>query len=148
MLKYASLVERTLIFVLTIVRYSPSAYNIDLNSAEVFRNPVSLLSYKRDSYFGFSVALYVGANESVLLVGAPRANSSELQFVTEPGTVFQCKINDVQNGCKEWPIDKTENGPRKEVMSQIKDNAWIGATIAVQNKTEARVVVCYQFIFQ
>jgi len=101
-------------------------------------------SSERGSYFGFSVALYVGVNESLLLVGAPRANSSELPYVMEPGTVFKCAMNGV---CKEWVMDTTGNGPhpRERFINQIKDNAWIGATIAVQNKTEARVMVHYCF---
>lgn len=141
---HASLAAWALIFVLTIVRYNPSAYNIDLRSAKVFRDSASVSSERR-SYFGFSVALYVGVNESLLLVGAPRANSSKLQFVMEPGTVFQCKINGT---CTEWLIDKTENGLRPYMkINQIKDNAWIGATIAVQNKTEARIMVCYHSFF-
>ncbi|XP_011872800.1 PREDICTED: integrin alpha pat-2-like [Vollenhovia emeryi] len=129
-----------LIFVLAILQRNPSAYNINSLDAEVFRDPMRVPG-ERGSYFGFSVALYVGANESLLLVGAPRANSSELPYVTEPGTVFKCAMNGV---CKEWVMDKTGNGPRprERFVNQIKDNAWIGATIAVQNKTVARVMVC------
>lgn len=123
-----------------IPQHNPSAYNINSHNAEIFGKPVHVPG-GRATYFGFSVALYVGANESSLLVGAPRANSNALPFVTEPGTVFKCSMNGI---CKEWVIDKTENGPhpRNRLINQIKDNAWIGATIAVQNSTEARVVVC------
>lgn len=130
-----------LIFILAILQHNPSAYNINSLSAEIFRDPVHV-SAGRGSYFGFSVALYVSADEFLLLVGAPRANSSELPFVTEPGTVFKCAMNGV---CKEWVMDKTGNGPhpRERLINQIKDNAWIGATIAVQNNTEARVMVRY-----
>ncbi|XP_024893200.1 integrin alpha-9-like [Temnothorax curvispinosus] len=132
-----------LIFVLAILQHNPLAYNINSLDAEIFRDPMHE-SGARESYFGFSVALYVGANETLLLVGAPRANSSALPNVMEPGTVFKCAMNGV---CKEWVVDKTGNGrvsshPPEKFVNQIKDNAWIGATIAVQNKTEARVVVC------
>lgn len=128
-----------LILVLVILQHNPSAYNINSLNAEIFRNPARVPG-ERGSYFGFSVALYVGANESLLLVGAPRANSGALPFVTEPGSVFKCTMNGV---CKEWVIDQTGNGPhpRARLINQIKDNAWIGATIAVQNSTKARVMV-------
>ncbi|XP_011062197.1 PREDICTED: integrin alpha-PS4-like [Acromyrmex echinatior] len=131
---------QSLMFILTILQHNPSAYNINSHNGEVFRNPVHI-SGGRGSYFGFSVALYVGVNESLLLVGAPRANSNALPFVTEPGTVFKCAMNGI---CEEWVIDKTGNGlhPYKRQINQIKDYAWIGATIAVQNSTEARVMVC------
>lgn len=134
-----------LIFVLAIPQHNPSAYNINPLDVEIFRDPRHVSS-ERASYFGFSVALYVGADESLLLVGAPRANSSELPYVMEPGTVFKCVMNGV---CREWVMDKTGNGPhpRERLINQIKDNAWIGATIAVQNKTEARVMVRFRLFF-
>lgn len=66
----------------------------------------------------------------MLLVGAPRANSSIIKNVIEPGTVYQCSIN---NSCKEWIIDKNGNGEYSE-WNQIKDNAWIGAIIAEKIK--------------
>ncbi|XP_039310702.1 integrin alpha-8 isoform X3 [Solenopsis invicta] len=137
---HANLVVWILIFVLTVVRYNSSAYNIDSHSAKVIRNPVSA-SKERRSYFGFSVALYVGANESSLLVGAPRANSSKVPSLMEPGIVFHCKINCRCTRCTEWPIDNSGNGQFNKIY-QIKDNAWIGATIAVQNSTRPRVLVC------
>ncbi|KMQ91516.1 integrin alpha-ps4 [Lasius niger] len=130
---------RSLILVLMIAQQNPFAYNIDALNAKVYDDPTRV-SGERSSYFGFSVALYTSAEESLLLVGAPRANSSELPFVIEPGTVFKCPMNGV---CREWMIDKTGNGlhPRERLINQIKDNAWIGATIAVENKTEPRVVI-------
>lgn len=140
---------RILSFVLTIVRHNPLAYNINFLNAEVFRDPSRASSSERRSYFGFSVALYANAKESLVLVGAPRANSSALPLVTEPGTVFKCAPN---NTCKEWVIDKTGNGRYsydKLNVNQIKDNAWIGATIvAGKNKEAARIVVRSRFFFK
>lgn len=135
-----------LFFILTIVQYNLLAYNIDTHNAKVYNDPTRVSYSERRSYFGFSVALYTSAEESLLLVGAPRANSSELPWVSEPGIVFKCTMNGV---CREWMIDKTGNGPhpRERLINQIKDNAWIGATIVVENKTEPRVVVCQFFYF-
>lgn len=134
----------SLILILTIVQHSPLAYNIDVLNAKVYDDPTRALDGRR-SYFGFSVALYTSPKESLLLVGAPRANSSELPMVTEPGTVFKCAMNGV---CGEWVIDKTGNGPhpRERLINQLKDNAWIGATVVVENKTEPRVVVRRYFL--
>lgn len=131
---------RTFVIVLMILRYNPSAYNIDPRSVRIFSDPVAASPLRRGSYFGFSVALYAGAGGPLVLVGAPRANSTTLRSVKEPGTVFQCAMNGV---CKEWLVDKSVNGlfPRDKRINQVKDNAWIGATIAVENKTVARVVV-------
>ncbi|XP_070157103.1 integrin alpha-PS4 isoform X2 [Polyergus mexicanus] len=138
--KKKKMLRASLILILTIAQLNSLAYNIDTLNAKVYDDPTRV-SGERRSYFGFSVALYTSAEGPLLLVGAPRANSSELPFVTEPGTVFKCAMNGV---CGEWVIDKTGNGPhpRETLINQIKDNAWIGATIAVENKTEPRVVVC------
>ncbi|XP_072762509.1 integrin alpha-8 isoform X2 [Anoplolepis gracilipes] len=130
-----------ILILILIVQNNPLAYNIDTHNVKVYNDPTIVSSSERRSYFGFSVALYTSAEESLLLVGAPRANSSELPLVTEPGTVFKCTMNGI---CREWMIDRTRNGPhpRERLINQIKDNAWIGATIVVENKTEPRVVVC------
>ncbi|KAL6431766.1 hypothetical protein ACFW04_007349 [Cataglyphis niger] len=138
--KKKKMLRANLILILMIVRHNSLAYNINTLNAKVYDDPMRV-SGERRSYFGFSVALYTSAEGPLLLVGAPRANSSELPFVTEPGTVFKCAMNGT---CGEWVIDKTGNGPhpREALVNQIKDNAWIGATIAVENKTEPRVVVC------
>ncbi|KAL6264541.1 hypothetical protein P5V15_004646 [Pogonomyrmex californicus] len=130
---------QTLIFILTIIRYNPLAYNIDSDSAIIFRDPVFISG--RESYFGFSVALYAGVNESLLLVGAPRANSSAEPDIIEPGVVFKCQMNGI---CQEWMLDVVHNAPLRfeNLINQKKDNSWFGATIAVQDKAEPRVVVC------
>lgn len=145
------MLRSSIFIVMMIARHNPmSAYNINTHDAKVYDDPARVSSnelFTRRSYFGFSVALYTSAEEALLLVGAPRANSSELPFVTEPGAVFRCAMNSV---CEEWAIDRTGNGPRphERLVNQIKNNAWIGATVAIENKTEPRVVVClYMFFF-
>ncbi|PBC26440.1 Integrin alpha-PS3 [Apis cerana cerana] len=125
------------IFVFVILKYNTLAYNLDVNNVKIFNIPKTF-NNQRGSYFGFSVALYTEGLDSILLVGAPRANSSTIKNVIEPGTVYQCSINKT---CKEWIIDKSGNSEYSE-WNQIKDNAWIGATIAVENKTNPRIVVC------
>lgn len=128
-----------IVFACAILNCNVLAYNLDVDNVKVFNVPATI-NYQRGSYFGYSVALYTNGEDSVILVGAPRANTSSLQGVIEPGTVYQCPINDT---CKEWCIDKTRNGwhKRHPTINQIKDRAWIGATIAMENKTNPRIVV-------
>ncbi|EFN89848.1 Integrin alpha-PS4 [Harpegnathos saltator] len=132
---------RTFVLLLMILRCNPSAYNVDSRNVLIFSDPVRVSPQRRGSYFGFSVALYAGAGGPLLLAGAPRANSTATRRVNEPGTVFTCAMSGV---CKEWLLDSSKNGvfPRDKRIVQVKDNAWIGASIAVENKTAARVVVC------
>nr|XP_033205662.1 integrin alpha-4-like [Bombus vancouverensis nearcticus] len=126
-------------FTFIILQYSILAYNLDIDNAKIFNIPKNF-SYQRGSYFGFSVALYTDGLDSVLLVGAPRANTSIIQNVIEPGTIFQCPINET---CKEWIIDRSGNYKEEySTINQIEDNAWIGATIAIENKTNPTIVVC------
>lgn len=128
------------IFLFISFKYNISIYNLDVNNAKLFNIPKTS-KHQGGSCFGFSVALYTNDEDSVLLVGAPTANSSAIQRVIEPGAVFQCSIN---NACKEWIIDDTESDwcGGEHVINQNKNNAWIGATIAVENRTDPKVVVC------
>lgn len=134
---------RTLVLVILAItgpRYNPAAYNINPHNAQVFSDPVPASPHRRGSYFGYSVALYAAADGPLLLVGAPRANYTTPSNVNEPGTVFKCTMNGV---CKEWVVDGSANGlfPKDRRINQVKNNAWIGANIVVENKTAARVVV-------
>lgn len=131
-------------FALIILQYNVLAYNLNTDNAKVFNIP-QVFNHQRGSYFGFSVALYTDGQNSVLLVSAPRANTSIIKNVIEPGTVFQCPINET---CKEWIIDRrNDNYKQYSTINQIKNNAWIGATIAVENKTNPKIVVCKNLYF-
>lgn len=119
------------------------AYNFDTDDIKVFDDPKSFRSL-RESYFGFSTALYVGSDDNFadvsILIGAPRANVSATPSVLEPGTVYRCTLNDT---CREWNLDPTRNGHinRNPNINQIKDHAWIGATVGVENNRQPKVVV-------
>ncbi|XP_023288671.1 integrin alpha-8 [Orussus abietinus] len=122
------------------------AYNIDTDNVKLFDDPARG-ERSRGSYFGYSVALYTeessGSRISLVLVGAPRANNSQQSSVKEPGIVFKCPV-EIGSECKEWFLDNTKNGrrPRYNHVIQEKDNAWTGATIAIQNGSKPKVVVC------
>ncbi|XP_076235049.1 integrin alpha-5 [Calliopsis andreniformis] len=126
-------------FVLLILRHDVLTYNLDVDNVKVFSIPKT--SNYKGNYFGFSVALYTNGEDSILLVGAPRANSSATEHIIEPGTVYQCPINGT---CKEWIIDDIEStrNTQKPSINEVRDHAWIGATIAIENKTDAKVVIC------
>ncbi|XP_043271605.1 integrin alpha-8-like [Venturia canescens] len=119
-------------------------YNFDVKNVKVFEDPMKYRS-SRESYFGFSTALYTSSFNDLagasVLVGAPRANSSFVPTVLEPGIVYTCPVN---GSCVEWNIDPTTNGhvDRNPNLNQIKDNAWIGATIGVENKSQPKIMVC------
>lgn len=123
------------------------AYNVDVDNAKIFHYPKDNNENVRKNYFGFSVALYVDENfleNSLILVGAPRANVSQIKTVIEPGSIFKCSIQSNES-CKEWILDSTEDGDikfRSLTAVQLRDNAWTGATIAVKSGINPTVVVC------
>lgn len=120
-----------------------TGYNFDAKNVKIFGDPMNYRS-SRESYFGFSTALYKSFSDDFsgasILVGAPRANVSYIPSVLEPGTVYKCQIS---GNCSEWNLDPTANGhiSRNVNINQIKDNAWIGATIGVENKDKPKVMV-------
>ena len=134
------------LFLILMCIVSSLAYNIDVKNAQIFTDPKEATVNERKSYFGFSVALYVDLNNwenSLILVGAPRANITLVKTVTEPGSVFKCLIGS-GGSCKEWILDPTEDGDikfRSRTTSQLRDNAWTGSTIAIKNGTNPTVVV-------
>lgn len=121
------------------------AYNLDTDNAIVFNIPQKLQS-RQNSYFGYATALYTrGKNDSVVLIGAPRANASYSQSVLEPGTVYSCSIQ--KHRCEEWIIDESANGRCKDsatnyYFNQIRNNSWFGAVIETENKTDSSILVC------
>ncbi|XP_031786388.1 integrin alpha-PS3 [Nasonia vitripennis] len=109
-------------------------YNVDDKHPKIFSSEAAA----GESYFGYSVALYAGGEDSVLLVGAPRANSSFFPGVFEPGAVYRC--SPANGSCSEWLIDVS--GER-----QVKDGSWLGASMDLRvpredESTEARVAIC------
>lgn len=115
------------------------AYNLNMKEKIVFSDPNRGI-FGRESYFGYSVALFSSDSDPVVLVGAPRANVSRLMGISEPGTVFHCHLN---GNCTEWILDWAKNGKVRQMkdVRQRLDDAGIGATIFVENSTIPRVVV-------
>ncbi|XP_063977840.1 integrin alpha-8-like isoform X2 [Diachasmimorpha longicaudata] len=126
--------------ILLISCFEIGAYNLDTKRAVVFSDPNEKFN-SRESYFGFSVALYANPSDPVVIVGAPRANVSRLLGIREPGAVYYCRLSGY---CKEWPLDNSRNGGLHNIegINQMLDESWIGATVSVENKLQPRVVVC------
>ncbi|XP_063284482.1 integrin alpha-5 [Pelobates fuscus] len=95
------------------------------------------------SLFGFSVDFYLPDAQSVsILIGAPKANTSQPDVV-EGGAVYYCPwMNDDQN-CTTIEFDK--NGDRSELQDlndpeswkpmEFKSNQWFGATVRAHGKS-------------
>ncbi|KAI4497467.1 hypothetical protein M0802_007478 [Mischocyttarus mexicanus] len=122
-------------FFFTIFLSNTLAYNLNIINATVFTIPPKSKG-SRSSYFGYSTALYnIGKDVSGVLIGAPRANTSNLQFILEPGTTYMCLLNNV---CKEWIVDKS-----KDTTTENRNNSWIGAVVMTENNgINSKVLVC------
>ena len=131
---------------------SSMAYNLDVDRAKIYEDP-SFRGTARNSYFGYSVALYVSDKETILLVGAPKANSSRKADVgvVEPGAVFKCSIKQSNTSCEEWLFDASVPAKLLEntcnwQIKQNRSNSWLGASIAVTDTSSPKIAVI-QFFF-
>uniref|UniRef100_A0A3P8U0R4 Integrin subunit alpha 5 n=1 Tax=Amphiprion percula TaxID=161767 RepID=A0A3P8U0R4_AMPPE len=98
-----------------------AAFNLDADRRVVFTGPPG-------SYFGYSVEFF--SNSSSILIGAPKANTSQPD-VTEGGAVYLCPWR--QANCNVINFDK--QGDRyfyiNDVNTQVefKSHQWFGATV-------------------
>ncbi|KAL3831471.1 hypothetical protein ACJMK2_023216 [Sinanodonta woodiana] len=98
-------------------------YNLDLESA-------TIRSGDTGSMFGFDVALHQDQDAKWLLVGAPRAQTSQ-PGITRGGAVYRCPVEN--NLCQPIPFDTSGN----DIMYngthyrdvEDKSNQWFGATV-------------------
>nr|XP_020502996.1 integrin alpha-5-like [Labrus bergylta] len=99
------------------------AFNLDTESRVVFTGP-------QGSYFGYSVEFFGNASSNSILIGAPKANTSQ-QDITEGGAVYLCPWS--QANCSIINFDK--QGDRyfyiNNVNTQVefKSHQWFGATV-------------------
>ncbi|XP_047439331.1 integrin alpha-5-like [Mugil cephalus] len=100
-----------------------AAFNLDAEKRVVFSGP-------RGSYFGYSVEFFSNSSSIGILIGAPKANTSQPD-VTEGGAVFLCPWS--QSNCSIINFDK--QGDRhfyiNNVNTQVefKSHQWFGATV-------------------
>uniref|UniRef100_A0A8C1IV40 Integrin, alpha 8 n=1 Tax=Cyprinus carpio TaxID=7962 RepID=A0A8C1IV40_CYPCA len=110
-----------------------AAFNLDLEKPTVYNGP-------EGSYFGYSLDFYhptQDRNTMSLLVGAPKANTSQPGIV-EGGAVYYCPwpASD-PDSCRQIPFDKAMNGTREPL--EFKSHQWFGATVRTH---KGKVVAC------
>uniref|UniRef100_A0A672Y8A4 Integrin, alpha V n=1 Tax=Sphaeramia orbicularis TaxID=375764 RepID=A0A672Y8A4_9TELE len=91
------------------------SFNLDVDKPSVFSGPDG-------SYFGFSVDFF----QSDVLVGAPRANTSEPSNVVERGAVYSCPWR--SSRCQQLVFDNSGNS-RYDVPMEFKSKQWFGASV-------------------
>ncbi|KAM9813807.1 integrin alpha-5-like [Neosynchiropus ocellatus] len=100
-----------------------AAFNLETENRVVFSGPAG-------SYFGYSVEFFGDSSRVSVLIGAPKANTSQPQ-VTEGGAVFLCPWS--QNNCSIINFDNQGdqyffiNNATTQV--EFKSHQWFGATV-------------------
>ncbi|XP_071350483.1 integrin alpha-5-like isoform X2 [Trachinotus anak] len=100
-----------------------AAFNLDTETRVVFSGP-------QGSYFGYSVEFFTNSSSISVLIGAPKANTSQPD-ISEGGAVYLCPWS--QTNCSIINFDK--QGDRyfyfNDVNTQVefKSHQWFGATV-------------------
>ncbi|CAH8433881.1 unnamed protein product [Heterobilharzia americana] len=85
----------------------------------------------RGSYFGYSIATYIGQSQPSCLVGAPKASHSSTNEST--GVVYRLDMDLTFPYCSVVPIATTDE-LRKEVGTPTPGvSHWLGGTVAAAN---------------
>ncbi|KAM9346976.1 integrin alpha-V [Symphorus nematophorus] len=99
------------------------SFNLDVENPSVYSGP-------EGSYFGFSVDFFKPSNNqnSDVLIGAPRANTSSPSSVVERGAVYSCPWS--SPACQQLQFDNSDdrrnaNGDQME----FKSKQWFGASV-------------------
>uniref|UniRef100_A0A8C6SCI3 Integrin, alpha V n=1 Tax=Neogobius melanostomus TaxID=47308 RepID=A0A8C6SCI3_9GOBI len=87
------------------------SFNLDVDKPSVFSGP-------QGSYFGFSVDFF----KSDVLIGAPRANTSDPSNVVERGAVYTCPWKSAS--CQQIQFDNTDGA-----QMEFKSKQWFGASV-------------------
>uniref|UniRef100_A0AAY3ZX65 Integrin alpha-2 domain-containing protein n=1 Tax=Denticeps clupeoides TaxID=299321 RepID=A0AAY3ZX65_9TELE len=116
-----------------------AAFNLDVEETSVYSGPAG-------GYFGYSVDFYRPSADSravVVLVGAPKANTSQPGIV-EGGAVYYCPWAPGEpQSCRQIPFDKANNrmvkvnGTREPL--EFKSHQWFGASVRAH---KGKVVAC------
>ncbi|XP_036408000.1 integrin alpha-IIb isoform X1 [Megalops cyprinoides] len=98
--------------------------NLDLNNFTVYSGP-------QGSYFGFSVDFWQFKKSVSVIVGAPKANTSQ-PGVAEGGAVFLCPWSPEGGSCHSMAFDSTGDEERSfsgERLQSFKSYQWFGASV-------------------
>uniref|UniRef100_A0AAY4CM33 Integrin alpha-2 domain-containing protein n=1 Tax=Denticeps clupeoides TaxID=299321 RepID=A0AAY4CM33_9TELE len=115
---------------LAAVLRSCAAFNLDVENPTVYCGP-------EGSYFGYAVDFYL-ANTTSVLVGAPKANTSQTN-ITEGGSVFYCPWSLNQANCHSIAFDSEGDRPVRlndtDHQAEFKSHQWFGATVRSHGDT-------------
>uniref|UniRef100_A0A8C1W3U8 Integrin, alpha 5 (fibronectin receptor, alpha polypeptide) n=1 Tax=Cyprinus carpio TaxID=7962 RepID=A0A8C1W3U8_CYPCA len=104
------------------------AFNLDVENPAVYTGP-------NGSYFGYSVDFYMTDSSVSIIVGAPKANTSQPN-IREGGSVFYCPWSLSQSQCSSIEFD-TQG--KSHQPGEFKSHQWFGATVRVH---EDSVLAC------
>uniref|UniRef100_A0A671S2C2 Integrin alpha-5-like n=1 Tax=Sinocyclocheilus anshuiensis TaxID=1608454 RepID=A0A671S2C2_9TELE len=111
------------------------AFNLDVENPAVYTGP-------NGSYFGYSVDFYMTDSSVSIIVGAPKANTSQPN-IREGGSVFYCPWSLSQSQCSSIEFDRQGdlNVTLNDSVHQgeFKSHQWFGATVRVH---EDSVLAC------
>lgn len=99
----------------------------------------------KGSYFGFSVAQHVQTVNGVrtlMLVGAPKANSTEekLKDITRPGALYSCMYNtNKEDQCQQVETGQDANDQQWDFTDQ-----WLG--VSLQSSNDLVVVCAHRYV--
>ncbi|XP_029385700.1 integrin alpha-V [Echeneis naucrates] len=114
-----------LVLVLVWAQFQRSgSFNLDVSRPAVFSGPDR-------SYFGFSVDFFrpPGTQQSDVLIGAPRANTSGDSSVVERGAVYSCPWKSSSN-CQVLQFDNSADRTNKNGdQMEFKSKQWFGASV-------------------
>ncbi|XP_067649238.1 integrin alpha-8-like [Haliotis asinina] len=134
----------TVVIFLSLFLQDGSAYNVDIEGAMVHSGEVG-------SMFGYSVAQHIDQSTSWLLIGAPKAQTSQPGIV-KGGAVYRCTTN-TTNYCREIPFD--ESGNNLKYVARINDyreiddksNQWFGATVQSSGRNGVIVACAPRYVY-
>ncbi|KAI1897056.1 hypothetical protein AGOR_G00079190 [Albula goreensis] len=108
-----------------------SAFNLDVENPTVYSGP-------NGSYFGYSVEFYLTSSSVSVLIGAPKANTSQSNVI-EGGSVYYCPWGLSQSDCSTVGFDS--KGDRSfhvnntDLQVEFKSHQWFGATVRSHGNT-------------
>ncbi|XP_042215019.1 integrin alpha-PS3-like isoform X2 [Homarus americanus] len=127
------------------------AFNLDPRASYLLQEPQS--SYQgRESYFGYTVALYCDGIQAWAIVGAPRANNTIWSWspdeIPEPGALYACSLSQISSPeCHQILVDPTGNEQYNSMGSAIymdrKNYGWLGGALdLLQGDVDPLIVTC------
>ncbi|XP_052095150.1 integrin alpha-4-like isoform X2 [Mytilus californianus] len=118
------------------------AYNFDKKNVMLFKGP-------KGSYFGYSVGILENKNGIMILVGAPKGNSSNFSLIDRPGLLYKCPIAGQKRDC--YPVNVNNAGNTEETISYHNkritfhndmSNQWLGMTLDIEPINHSSIMIC------